>query len=45
MKKAVAVIIIAIAFLVGTTFATINAEEIYAATPGGGGMNDPPVGT
>ncbi|RCW46587.1 hypothetical protein DFP97_109238 [Paenibacillus prosopidis] len=32
MKKAVAFIIIAVAFLVGTTFATINAEHIYAIT-------------
>ncbi|WP_281271025.1 hypothetical protein [Paenibacillus prosopidis] len=44
MKKAVAVVLIAVAFLVGTTFATINAEQVYAATPTGG-SNDPPVGT
>ncbi|RCW40529.1 hypothetical protein [Paenibacillus prosopidis] len=44
MKKAVAVIMIAVAFLVGTTFATINSEQVYAATPSGG-SNDPPEGT
>ncbi|RCW52022.1 hypothetical protein [Paenibacillus prosopidis] len=44
MKKAVAVIMIAVAFLVGTTFATINADQIHADSPNGG-SNDPPEGT
>ncbi|RCW40528.1 hypothetical protein [Paenibacillus prosopidis] len=44
MKKTIAVIMIAIAFIVGTTFVTIKAEQVYAATPNGG-SNDPPEGS